>query len=91
MKFSQNGLYIESYSKCPNCGGLMYENAPEDRANILLYINSQGSNLPLPAAPAPAAPATPEDGAAPAAGTGPATGENTTTPTTNTPTQAAPQ
>lgn len=65
--------------------------APEDRANILLYINSQGSNLPLPAAPAPAAPATPEDGAAPAAGTGPATGENTTTPTTNTPTQAAPQ
>jgi cytochrome c len=25
----------------------------EDRANILLYINSMGSNLPLPAAPAP--------------------------------------
>ncbi len=25
----------------------------EDRANLLLYINSQGSNLPLPAAPPP--------------------------------------
>jgi cytochrome c len=40
--------------------------SPEDRANILLYINSQGSNLPLPAAPAPGAEA-PADGAAPAA------------------------
>ena len=28
---------------------------PQDRANILVYINSQGSNLPLPAAPAAAA------------------------------------
>lgn len=28
---------------------------PEDRANIIAYINSQGSNLPLPAADAPAA------------------------------------
>lgn len=28
---------------------------PEDRAALLLYLNSQGSNLPLPAAPAPAA------------------------------------
>ncbi len=26
----------------------------EDRANILAYLNAQGSNLPLPAAPAPA-------------------------------------
>ena len=25
---------------------------PEDRANIIAYLNSQGSNLPLPAAPA---------------------------------------
>ena len=25
---------------------------PEDRANVLVYLNSQGSNLPLPAAPA---------------------------------------
>jgi len=37
MKFSQNGLYIESYSKCPNCGDLMYENAPEDRAKQVKY------------------------------------------------------
>jgi cytochrome c len=33
---------------------------PEDRANVILYLNSQGSNLPLPAAPAA--------GAAPAEG-----------------------
>ena len=33
---------------------------PQDRANVLAYINQQGSNLPLPAAPA----------AAPAAGEG---------------------
>ncbi|MDR5652448.1 hypothetical protein [Ruixingdingia sedimenti] len=32
MKFSANGFYIESYSKCPNCGVLMYENSAEDRA-----------------------------------------------------------
>ena len=37
----------------------------EDRANVLAYLNKQGSNLPLPAAPAPAAGAA---GAAPAAG-----------------------
>ncbi len=29
----------------------------QDRANILVYLNTQGSNLPLPAAPAAAAPA----------------------------------
>jgi cytochrome c len=28
---------------------------PEDRANVIAYLNSQGSNLPLPAADAPAA------------------------------------
>lgn len=44
---------------------------PEDRANLMVYLNSQGSNLPLPAAPAAeAAPAdaaaAPADGAAPA-------------------------
>ena len=39
----------------------------EDRANIMAYLNQQGSNLPLPAAPAP--------GAAPAGAT-PATGGN---------------
>lgn len=36
---------------------------PEDRANLIAYLNSQGSNLPLPAPPA-AAPA--EEAAAPA-------------------------
>jgi cytochrome c len=36
---------------------------PEDRADIIVYINAQGSNLPLPAAPAEGAPAA---GAAPA-------------------------
>lgn len=30
---------------------------PQDRANILIYLNQQGSNLPLPAAPAAGAPA----------------------------------
>lgn len=25
MKFSQNGLYIESYMKCTNCGVLIYD------------------------------------------------------------------
>ncbi|AHE56527.1 c-type cytochrome [Sphingomonas sanxanigenens] len=28
---------------------------PEDRANLMVYLNQQGSNLPLPAAPAAAA------------------------------------
>jgi cytochrome c len=39
---------------------------PKDRADVILYLNSQGSNLPLPKAPA-AAPAG-KDGAAPADG-----------------------
>ena len=41
----------------------------EDRANLIAYLNAQGSNLPLPAAPAPAAAdpaAAPAEGAAPA-------------------------
>ena len=37
----------------------------QERANLMAYMNAQGSNLPLPAAPAPAAAA---DGAAPAEG-----------------------
>lgn len=36
----------------------------EDRANLIVYMNSQGSNLPLPAPEAPA----PAEGAAPAEG-----------------------
>lgn len=40
---------------------------PEDRANIIAYLNTQGSNLPLPAAAAPAADVAPAGkGAAPA-------------------------
>ena len=45
--------------------------SPEDRANAIVYLNQQGSNLPIPAAPAEAAPAAaPEEGnaAAPAEG-----------------------
>lgn len=38
--------------------------SPEDRANLIVYLNAQGSNLPLPAPEAATAPA---DGAAPAA------------------------
>lgn len=51
---------------------------PEERAAVMLYLNSQGSNLPLPSpveaavANAAAAEAAPVDGAAPAADTTPA-------------------
>lgn len=41
----------------------------EDRANLMVYLNSEGSNLPLPAAPAAAAPA---EGDAAKAGEAPA-------------------
>lgn len=43
---------------------------PEDRANVIAYLNKNGSNLPLPAAPAEAAPAAAAESnaAAPAAG-----------------------
>ena len=30
---------------------------PEERENLILYLNAQGSNLPLPAPPAAEAPA----------------------------------
>lgn len=32
--------------------------SPEERANLMVWLNAQGSNLPLPAAPAAAEPAT---------------------------------
>ncbi len=44
----------------------------QDRADVIAYLNSQGSNLPLPAVEAAAAPAAPAQGAAPAAGPAPA-------------------
>lgn len=44
--------------------------SPEDRANLIVYLNAQGSNLPLPAAEA--APAATAEAAAPAADGAPA-------------------
>ncbi len=41
---------------------------PEDRANLIVYLNAQGSNLPLPKADAAPAPAEGANAAAPAAG-----------------------
>lgn len=39
----------------------------QDRANVILYLNQQGSNLPLPAAPAPGGAADPATGGNPPA------------------------
>lgn len=44
---------------------------PEDRANVIAYLNAQGSNLPLPAVPAEVAAAAPADAAAPGPGKAP--------------------
>ena len=41
---------------------------PEERANLILYMNAQGSNLPLPTPPAAQAPADDADDAAAATG-----------------------
>lgn len=41
---------------------------PEDRANVIAYLNAQGSNLPLPAAPAAGAAPAADAAAAPAEG-----------------------
>jgi hypothetical protein len=29
MRFAKNRLYIESYTKCPNCGILIYEDSAQ--------------------------------------------------------------
>lgn len=42
---------------------------PEDRADVIAYINAQGSNLPVPAAPVEGAPAAAEPAAAAPAAT----------------------
>lgn len=47
----------------------------QDRANVIVYLNSMGSNLPLPAAPAA--------GAAPAAANATAPADNATAPESN--------
>lgn len=49
---------------------------PQDRANVIAWLNTQGSNLPLPKATAPAAPS----GAAPAAGAPAAAGSEAAVP-----------
>lgn len=60
----------------------------EDRANLVAYLNSQGSNLPLPAAPAPdAAPA--GDKAAAGAPTDPAASNAASAPADGPPTAGA--
>ena len=30
MRFAKNRLYIESYTKCPNCGILIYEDSAQN-------------------------------------------------------------
>ncbi|WP_126173889.1 c-type cytochrome [Altericroceibacterium xinjiangense] len=47
---------------------------PEDRANLIVYLNSKGSGLPLPTPEAPAEAATPEGGPEDAPGAGPGAG-----------------
>ena len=59
----------------------------QDRANVIVYLNTMGSNVPLPAAPA-AAPA-PEAGAAPADANATAPADNATAPESNTAAPAA--
>lgn len=63
---------------------------PEERAALMLYLNSQGSNLPLPSPVEAAVANAAADEAAPAADTA-ATGEDKATPTTEAPTQAPAQ
>ncbi|PAX07073.1 c-type cytochrome [Sphingomonas lenta] len=65
----------------------------QDRANVLAYLNQQGSNLPLPAAPPPGAEASPTGAVDPKAQE--AIANATANPTaeianTGTPTEAAP-
>jgi len=57
----------------------------QDRANVIVYLNTMGSNLPLPAAPAAAAPAA---GAAPADANATAPADNAAAPVSNTATPA---
>jgi cytochrome c len=63
---------------------------PEERAAVMLYLNSQGSNLPLPSPVEAAVANAAADAAAPAAADA-ATGEDTATPTTDAATQAPAQ
>lgn len=58
---------------------------PQDRANVIAYLNSQGSNLPLPAAPAAGAPADAEAQANVVEGTDPAEVSNQAAPASGAP------
>jgi cytochrome c len=79
--FEKMNAWITNPKKFANGNKMAFPGIPkgEDRANLLLYINSMGSNLPMPAAPAEvAAPAEGADAAktaeaAPAAKAGEAT------------------
>jgi cytochrome c len=63
--------------------------SPEDRANLIVYLNAQGSNLPLPAAEA--APVAAAEGAAPAEGAAAAPAEGAAAaPAAGAPAAAAP-
>jgi len=54
-------------------------NNAKDRADVIVYLNTMGSNLPLPAAAAPA----PAAGAAPATANASAPADNATAPESN--------
>lgn len=53
---------------------------PEDRANLIVYMNSMGSNLPLPAPEAAPAEDAAAEGEAPAEGAAPAAGDAAAAP-----------
>src|SRR5262245_23952016 len=53
---------------------------PEDRANVIAFLNSHGSNLPLPAAPKEETAAAGDNAAAPAEGNAAAPAGNEATP-----------
>ena len=61
---------------------------PEERAALLVYLNSQGSNLPMPVVKAEVAAAAADGASAPSADTAPTTGQEAATPTTEAPTVA---
>ena len=65
---------------------------PQDRANIIAYLNQQGSNLPLPAAPAPGEAAAGGNAADPAVAnvTDAAKGDTANIANTGTPASGAP-
>lgn len=40
MKFAKNRLYIESYTKCPNCGILIFENS-ESNMKQTIFVDGR--------------------------------------------------